>query len=111
MAVNNTFVFNAAVSGAMAGCTNSRWFTSTTDVDYNGLVECACAFASALDTSLPTWPGPGTNEEIALCVAVICHGFWSGRILTSQFDTDYAEEAQALAAMIRQTTTCFVGGA
>ena len=105
--LNNSFIFNSALSGTVAGA-SQRWVTSQTDSDYTAMVEAACAFATELDSVLTVWdPDAATSDMIAV-VTAICQGFWTTRFPTSQISSDYTNEAKAIAALIRRTTECMV---
>jgi hypothetical protein len=96
---NNVILFNAAFQGALAGATQ-RWNQDAVQLDYEDSVNAAVAFATQVDSKIPTNESIGDNQANTL--RAICSGIISGRTPVSAVPSDYDAVANAIAANYRQ---------
>lgn len=119
MANNNNLLFNAAMSGAVAGMQSGRSPTSTTASDYATTINAAKQFAVEVDSliandgaisggagvTLPPTTAAITSAQNAKVplLATICKGLWEGKTAQSVTATDYLVMAGVAVAIYTQT--------
>jgi hypothetical protein len=113
MASNNPVLFNAALSGMMAGCLSGRASGDSTASDYAALKNAAVVFATGLDAAIPvnasisaanaTVPPATAAEANALTslpnlLTSLCASYFEGRFTTSTTAGDYTSSIAVIAA-------------
>jgi hypothetical protein len=112
MATQNAQILNAALAAFLAGAVQSQ-ITDTTDADYAAVCDAALAFATQVDSEIPTdggivTPLTAAGQKKVCLLQSICIGVMSGRTPTSTTAADYAGVASAIAALYREGVTKLV---
>jgi hypothetical protein len=101
MPINNPALYNAALSGACGGYSQSRLVTDPNQTSYTALVNAAKVFAAMIDAEIPTIPAGATAKHVNLLLS-ICQNTLGGRAITSLLATDYLVLAKGIAAEYRE---------
>jgi hypothetical protein len=94
--MNNAIFFNAAYSGCVGG-SSQRVFTSGVQASYVPYLTAAEAFATAIDTAIPTSETP--TQDQANMLMEICHGYWTTRFPQNTDPLSYTTLVQAIVAL------------
>jgi hypothetical protein len=97
---NNPTYFNAAFGAFLNGTTSKRDLTSPIPADYAHLVGAATAFATEVDSKIPTDALPTSSK--ANLVGSCCEGVIEGRsfdVPAAQLAAFYNELANVVAAL------------
>lgn len=93
---NNPILFDAVIAGATGG-TSERWLTSAVSTNYTSAANAINAFATEVDSLIPTI-GNGATQAQADLLQSLVQGVLADRYLTSITASSYLEIASAIAA-------------
>ena len=101
---NNPGLYNAAISGFLAGVHQTMYLTDNVAADYASIVSEAAVFAEAVDLQIPA-ASPGTaNEEFIFGISQAESAY---RYTTSTPLAAYSVVAKAIAALYIASNTAF----
>jgi len=85
---NNAILFNAALNGYLAGALAGAPLTDSTQADYAGIVSSAVAWATEIDSIIPTddgaSPQPAGTQPISVVTTGVAIAPTTGTILEGQ---------------------------
>jgi hypothetical protein len=94
--MNNPELYDAALAGAAGGMLASRNNPSITAADYDAITAKATAFATELDSLIPTIGCADVSNKVA--ITNLCYAICANRLLPSSTASDYAQLAGQIAA-------------
>jgi hypothetical protein len=106
---NNSYIYNAAFAGAMAGMIGNRNISDSNVADYLGVATAASVFALQLDSAWAALaPHPLPNQPNILDVSFLeeaCEDFWTGRYNPAITTAQITQAAAAIAAALQEAET------
>jgi hypothetical protein len=105
--MNNVEIYNAALAGAAGGMLSSRNNPSITASDYDAITDVAEAFATELDSLIPTIGCSDVAQTSA--IVSLCFSAFVNRLYTSITPSNYAQLAGQVAAEYNSLITA-IGG-
>lgn len=94
---NNNNIFNAVMAGA-GGANQQRWITDTSAGDYAEYTALIEAIASAVDAAIEPIVGDANTAQSGLMQS-ICLSIFSGRLVQSMTEANYAPIVEAIVAL------------
>lgn len=96
--MNNIDIYNAALAGVAGGIATSRANRSTNSSDYTSQASICQAFATEMDSLIPTIPHGPTDAMIDIMIQ-LCIAFWANRVPRSVVASSYLTECRQILAM------------